>query len=86
MTYVPTPGARVKLQTDLYCRMRNRPHWSPDEYARAFASSEGRIVESSAKFVGPTGLTYAYNVTLGDGRTYHCPALYADPVVEEVCP
>lgn len=67
---------RGTLQRDLYNRMRGRPYYSPDDYARVFADHEGQEVEVTRIFSGPGG-PYAYNVTLS-GKTYHCPRLYID--------
>lgn len=76
--YTVTPGAFVRLQRNLFSRMRCRPYYSPDDYCRVFSEHEGQVVPSPARFIGPGGVS-AYNVTLS-GKIYHCPALYADEV------
>ena len=68
----------VRLQHGLWSRMRSRPYYSPDEYARAFARREGETVTATHTFEGPGGV-YAYSVEMG-GKSWHLPALYADPV------
>ena len=75
MTSIVSTGLRVQLQVDLFNRMRGRPNYFQDDFARVFAKHEGTAVEVQRAFYGNSGAVASYNVVL-DGKLYHCPARY----------
>lgn len=75
MTSIVFSGLKVRLGQDLFDRMRSRPDYSPDAYAKAFAEHEGQEVEVERAFYGPSGAVTSYNVRLGE-KPYACPARY----------
>jgi hypothetical protein len=70
---------KVKLGENLRDRLRVR--FFTDSYCAELGACSGQVVTATRAWRGQTGLVYAYNVVLPNGKTYHLPALYADFVV-----
>lgn len=73
---------KVRLQTELFERLRGRPYFFTDSYARELAAHEGEVVVAVHTFLGTAGdarYPSSYTVEIG-GKAFHLPALYADVV------
>jgi hypothetical protein len=71
----------VRLQRDLYQRLRCRPYYHTDDYARKIAEHEGRVVTAVHTFLGAANdpaLPASYTIEI-DGKCFNLPSLYADP-------
>jgi hypothetical protein len=64
----------IRLQRDLYNRMRNRPYYFSDRYARAFSDYEGEVLPVVHRFPA------SFCVRFPDGVARDCPLLFCDPL------
>lgn len=65
---------KLRLQTDLYNRLRCRPYYHTDAYSHALAAFEGQVVTALHTFES------SYTIETPDGKLFDLPALYADRV------
>ncbi len=73
---------KVRLQHDLYNRLRGRPYYFSDDYAREIAAHEGEEVVALHTFLGSANdprYHAAYAIEIGE-KVYNLPALYVDRV------
>jgi hypothetical protein len=70
-------GEPLKVRLGENLRDRLRARFFSDRYAAELGACSGQVVTASRVWRGQTGLVYAYNVVLPNGKTYHLPALYA---------
>lgn len=76
-------GENLKGRLRAYFTLSLKSAYS-DSYVNELDAESGREVEVERVWRGPTGLPYAYNVKLPNGKLYHVSALFVKEIEEAV--